>query len=155
MRLAAREALGEAEPATMQAWVTLLQTHTHRLVGGPRRDPRLNRLWHAVESDLSHPWKMTQMAALATVSEEHLRRLCHRFHQHSPASYLTRLRMHRAGVLLRATNATVEVVSQQVGFDSVHAFSIAFKRWSSVPPSVYRQLGDRSPVMDASPTIPS
>ena len=148
VRLMAREAFGEAEPAAMQAWVTLLQTHTHRLVGAPRRDARLSRLWAHVETDLAHPWDLKQLAALAAVSEEHLRRLCRHFHRRTPANYLTRLRMHRAGVLLRATPATVEVVSEQVGFGSVHAFSTAFKRWSGVPPSVYRQLGDRAPKVD-------
>jgi len=144
VRLTTREALGEAEPATIQACVTLLQTHTHRLVGGPRHDDRLSRLWRKVEADLAHPWDIPEMARHAAVSEEHLRRLCHRFHRHSPASYLTRLRLHRAGVLLRATNATVEHVAEQVGFGSVHAFSNAFKRWSGVPPSVYRRFGSEA-----------
>ncbi|WP_221032064.1 helix-turn-helix transcriptional regulator [Actomonas aquatica] len=143
VRLMVREAYGEADPATMQAWVSLLQTHTLRLTGGPRRDPRLIRLWREVEADLARPWDVTQLAQLAAVSEEHLRRLCRRYHRRTPAAYLTRLRMHRAGVLLRATNVTVEAVAEQIGFGSVHAFSTAFKRWSGVPPSTYRQLGDR------------
>ncbi len=139
VRLMVREAFGVGEPATMQAWVTLLQTHTHRLIGHTQSDNRLSRLWREVEQDLAHPWNMQKMARLAAVSEEHLRRLCHRHYRRSPANYLTRLRMHRAGVLLRATNATVETVATQVGFGSVHAFSTAFKRWSGLPPTLYRR----------------
>ncbi len=139
VRLMAREAFGEGDPATLQAWVSLLQTHTHRLAGGSQLDPRLSRLWREVELDLAHPWTMAKLARVATMSEEHLRRLCHRHYRRSPGGYLTRLRMQRAGVLLRATNATVETVAIQVGFGSVHAFSNAFKRWSGLPPSRYRQ----------------
>ena len=144
VRMMTREAFGEADPASLQAWVSLLQTHTIRLTAGPRLDTRLTRMWRDVEVDLAHPWNITQLARLAAVSEEHLRRLCRRYYRSTPAAYLTRLRMHRASVLLRATNVTVETVAEQVGFGSVHAFSTAFKRWSGKSPGLYRRLEERA-----------
>jgi len=138
LQLLTREAAGEAEPAAMQALITLLQTHTRRLTGDSRMDQRLVCLWERVEADLRHAWTCRDLAGVAAMSEEHLRRLCHRHYRRSPMHYVTQLRMQRAGILLRASTAKVETVAQQVGFTSPYAFSAAFKRWSGVPPVRFR-----------------
>lgn len=138
LKLLTREAAGESEPAAMQALVTLLQTHTRRLVGGSQMDGRLINLWERVEADLAHPWNCQKLAQVAAMSEEHLRRLCHRYYQRSPMNYVQRLRMHRAGILLRSSDIKVEAVALQVGFSSQYAFSAAFKRWSGLPPARFR-----------------
>ena len=138
LQLLTREAAGEAEPAAMQALVTLLQTHTRRLAGGTQVDRRLVCLWERVEADLGRAWNCRLLAAVAAMSEEHLRRLCHRHYRRSPMNYVAQLRMHRAGTLLRASPEKVEAVALQVGFTSPYAFSAAFKRWSGVPPGRFR-----------------
>jgi len=138
LQLLTREAAGEAEPAAMQALVTLLQTHTRRLAGEHRVDGRLVCLWELVEADLGHAWNCCELAKVAATSEEHLRRLCRRHYQRSPMHYVAQLRMHRAGILLQASNEKVETIALQVGFTSPYAFSAAFKRWSGVPPVQFR-----------------
>lgn len=140
LKMLTREALGEAEPAAMQAWVTILQTHTRRLAGESHTDPRLVGLWERVEADLSRAWDCRELARIAAMSEEHLRRLCLRYHQRSPMHYVFQLRMHRAGVLLKNTPSKIEVIAQQVGFATPYAFSAAFKRWSGSSPGAYRKL---------------
>lgn len=141
VELVAREGLGEAEPAAMQALVTLLQTHLRRIIGATPKDARLVKLWEEVEADLAHAWTAAELARRAATSEEHLRRLCHRHYRCSPMSYVSQRRMHRAAVLLRASGAKVETIAEQVGFASVYAFSAAFKRWSGLPPARFRQGG--------------
>lgn len=139
LQMLTREAMGAALPAALQSLVNLLDTHVRRLIGADQVDARLWRLWTQVEADPSHDWNVRKLAQLALMSEEHLRRLCHRHYQRSPMSYLTQLRMHRAGMLLRSTTSKIEEIAQRVGFSTVYAFSAAFKRWSSVPPSQFRQ----------------
>ena len=46
----------------------------------------------------------------------------------SAMRYVTRWRMHVAADLLETTDTTVAAVAAQVGYDSVAAFSRAFKR---------------------------
>ena len=138
MQMLAREAAGAAQPAALQALATLLETHARRLAGADQVDARLWRLWERVEADLGRDWTGSELARVAALSEEHLRRLCHRHYQRSPMAYLAQLRMQRAGILLRSTPAKVEEVALRVGFSSVYAFSAAFKRWSGVPPSQFR-----------------
>lgn len=134
-----REALGAAQPAVMEALVTLLNAQARRLVGGEAVDLRLWRLWGEVESDLAHGWTVAELARRASMSEEHLRRLCHRHYQRSPMDHLTHLRLRRAGTTLRSSSEKMEEVARQVGYASVYSFSAAFRRWSGVPPARFRR----------------
>lgn len=138
LKLLTREAAGESDAAAIQALVTLLQTHTRRLVGGSQTDGRLVGLWESVEADLARPWNCRELARAAVMSEEHLRRLCLRHYRRSPMNYVFQLRMHRAGVLLGSSSTKIETIAQQVGFASQYAFSAAFKRWSGKPPGSFR-----------------
>jgi len=140
-----REAAGEADPAALQALVSLLQTHTRRLVREARTDGRLVALWERVEADPGRAWSGRELARAAGMSEEHLRRLCHRHYRQAPMHYVAGLRMHRAGVLLRATAAKLDAVAQQVGFASTYSFSAAFKRWSGLPPARFRRQAAGEP----------
>lgn len=139
IRLLTREAAGAAHPAIMEALVTVLDACARRLTGADAVDSRLATLWCAVEADLAHPWTMSEMASVAHMSEEHLRRLCHRHYQQSPANRLSHLRLRRAGSILRSTSQTLESVAHRVGYSSAYSFSAAFRRWSGVPPARFRR----------------
>jgi len=139
LRMLTREAVGAAQPAMMQALVTLLNIHARRLAGGEAVDLRLWRLWGEVESDLAHDWTVAELARRASMSEEHLRRLCHKHYQRSPADHLTHLRLRRAGTTLRSSPEKMEEIARQVGYASVYSFSAAFRRWSGVPPARFRR----------------
>jgi len=43
-----------------------------------------------------------------------------------------------ASFLLRTTDLSLEAVAEQVGYQNAFAFSVAFKRWSGIPPSQHR-----------------
>jgi transcriptional regulator GlxA family with amidase domain len=57
----------------------------------------------------------------------------------APGQYLMRLRLERAQRLLGATPATLEAVSEQVGFSSAFHLSAAFKARFGVAPKVWRK----------------
>lgn len=134
-----REAAGAAQPAMMEALVTLLNTCARRLAGADPVDLRLWRLWGQVEADLPHGWTVSELARLACMSEEHLRRLCHKHYQRSPMDHLTQLRLRRAGTILRSSPEKLEEIARQAGYASVYSFSTAFRRWSGIPPARYRR----------------
>lgn len=139
IQLLTREAAGAAQPSALEAIVTLLGTAARRLAGSAPVDPRLARLWSAVEADLARDWSVVAMAQHACMSEEHLRRLCQQHSQRSPVAHLTQLRLRRAGTLLRSSSAKLEEIAQLVGYGSVYSFSAAFRRWSGVPPAGFRR----------------
>ena len=139
LQMLTREAAGARDPALLQALVAVVETQARRLAGSEPVDARLWRLWERVEGDLARDWSGRELARVAAVSEEHLRRLCQRHLRRSPMAHLAQLRMQRACPLLRSTSAKLEVIAQQVGFSSIYTFSGAFKRWSGVPPSEFRR----------------
>ena len=139
LRMLIREAAGAAQPAMMEALVTLLDTTARRLAGADTMDQRLLRLWSEIELDLARDWTLSGLAKLACMSEEHLRRLCHLHYQRSPIDHLKHLRLRRASTTLRSSTEKIEEISRQVGYASVYSFSTAFRRWSGVPPARFRR----------------
>ncbi len=56
-----------------------------------------------------------------------------------PLQYVTEIRMQKAAELLELTDTPVKRIAAQVGYESVSAFSSAFKRRFGVPPISLRQ----------------
>ena len=56
-----------------------------------------------------------------------------------PLQYVTEIRMQKAAELLEMTDIPVKRIAAQVGYESVSAFSSAFKRRFGVPPISLRQ----------------
>ncbi len=77
-------------------------------------------------------------AAIAGVSEEHLRRICQSSLGRSPMKQLLMLRMEQAAHLLTISDHTVEAVGRAVGYENPFAFSNMFKRIMGRRPSAYR-----------------
>ena len=117
-----REATEAADPALLPPWAFLVAAYARRMVRPEAGDPRLRRLWAAVEADLARPWTVEVLAALVGVSGEHLRRLCRRQGGRSPMSHVAALRMRQAMALLASESYTIETVAQQVGYDNPFAF---------------------------------
>lgn len=138
IQMLAREANTEEEPAVIQSLVSLLEIYTLRLGDGRCIDDRLARLWEKVEADLGRDWSVASLAREASMSEEHLRRLCQRDYGNSPMRRLSELRMHRACFKLRESSCKIESIAAQLGFSSVYAFSAAFRKMHGVPPGRFR-----------------
>lgn len=134
-----REAAGSAQPAAMEALVTLLDVWARRIAGSNLVDQRIWRMWVKVEGDLAHDWSVSKLARLACISEEHLRRLCQQHYQRSPMAHLTHLRLRRAATMLRSTPEKIDEIARSVGYASMYTFSVAFRRWSGLPPSRFRK----------------
>ena len=139
-----RETLGPAQPALMHHWSALLHALVQRHAGSAALDTRLWRLWQAVDADLAIPWSNESLAALAGLSTEHLRRLCHTHFGRSPMRHVTYLRLRRAASLLASSAQPIDTIARQVGYQNPFAFSTAFKRHLKIPPSAYRQTLPRS-----------
>lgn len=134
-----REAVGAADASLMRQWVALVHTCAARIAQRSGEGQRLWRLWQAVDADLARPWTLRDMAKIARVSEEHLRRLCIAYVGRPPMRQVAHLRMHRAAALLSATPWSVEAIARSVGYDNAFAFSTAFKRVLGATPTAYRR----------------
>lgn len=135
------EAGGANNAAALYHWAELIHHYVLQFARPHTPDARLWRLWQAVEAGIDQPWSLGRMAAIACVSEEHLRRLCRKELGRSPMQHLTHLRLHRAVHLLSTTEDKVEVIARNVGFESVFTFSNTFKKWIGWRPSDHRRCG--------------
>lgn len=101
-------------------------------------DPLLGPALAAVHEAPERAWTVERMAEVAGMSRT---AFAVRFREavgSGPATYVRRLRMHRAALLLRTTTATAAEIGYRVGYESEVAFSRAFKREVRVTPGQYR-----------------
>lgn len=126
------------DPGSSAIWVDIIERYVARIVDPWQREPRLNSMWNAVLADLGRPWVLEEMARLANISPEHLRRLCWENFGRSPGRQLTAMRMARAAHELVTTQRKIEAIARDVGYSNPFTFSNTFKRLTGFRPSEYR-----------------
>jgi transcriptional regulator GlxA family with amidase domain len=99
------------------------------------------RLWQRIEAELARPWTLPDLAGIACMSEEHLRRVCRKEIGRTPMQHVTFLRIQQARHLLSISDDKVEVIARAVGFESAFTFSNTFKKWTGWRPSEHRGEG--------------
>ncbi|MGK0240471.1 MAG: AraC-like DNA-binding protein [Candidatus Pelagisphaera sp.] len=132
------ESCGAKNPGTLDCWIDLIHHYVLCFAQPQDFDDRLWRIWQKVEPRLSRKWTLTELADIAHVSEEHLRRLCRQRYGRSPIQHLTFLRMQKAKHLLSTTDDKIESIARSVSYDSQQTFSTLFKRWVGWSPSKFR-----------------
>ena len=140
--------VAQPDQTSVHHWVELIHNFVTRAARPFQDDDRLWRLWEAVEKRLAHPWQLGELAEIANLSPEHLRRLCQRQLGRSPIQQITHLRIRRAVDLLTTSNAKVETIAYSIGYKSPFTFSNAFKRWTGTRPSDYREEKKEAPNSD-------
>ncbi len=132
------ESGSENSASALHHWSELVHHYVLRFAQPHSTDDRLWRVWQRVETDLAKSWTLDQLADIACISGEHLRRLCRKELGRSPMQHLTHLRLQRARHLLSITDDKVEVIARAVGFESAFTFSNTFHKWIGWRPSEFR-----------------
>ena len=133
------EANGGASVPARQLWVELVHAYVLQFARPREVDSRVVRAWDAVVLRLGRNWTLKQIAAEASMSTEHFRRLCLETIGCSPMKHLGRLRMRRASELLTNTDHTIDAISSELGYEFASTFSNAFQKWSGQRPSEFRR----------------
>lgn len=84
-------------------------------------------------------WSIVKMAKIAGMSRAAFSRHFKKTTGFAPLAYLTHLRMERARHLLTQSDDSVSEIAESAGYESVYAFSRAFKRLVGVAPRLFRQ----------------
>lgn len=134
----AREMEQDADPGSCAIWVSLIERYVGRMVDPWQHEPRLTGVWKTVLTDLARDWTLADMADLANISPEHLRRLCQKNLGRSPGKQLTNMRIAQAAHQLATTQEKIEVIAGNVGYINPFTFSNTFKRLTGFRPSDYR-----------------
>ena len=140
-----REMESGADPGTCAIWVDIIERYVARMIDPWQREPRLNDMWKAVLADIGRTWTLEELARLAHISPEHLRRLCWKNFGRSPGKQLTTMRIAQAAHQLVTTTKKIEAIARDVGYVNPFTFSNTFKRLTGFRPSEYRSRPRHSP----------
>lgn len=105
------------------------------------------RIFHLKEyflSDLSHPWKVAEMAEKVNVSVSHLNRLFKAEFNLSPTQYLQELRLERAADLLKSSFLSIKQIRYCTGFSDKGVFIKKFKKKYGMLPLDYRNHSSKT-----------
>jgi AraC-like DNA-binding protein len=105
---------------------------------GAIADPAIGQALTVLHADCRHSWTTAALAGQAGLSRAAFSARFTRLVGEPPMTYLTGWRMTLAADLLRDTDATVEAVAHEVGYQNAFAFSVAFKRAHGRSPTGWR-----------------
>lgn len=99
---------------------------------------RLGPALQAIHDLPGHPWTITELARLASVSRATFARLFADVLKQTPMQYLTDWRMTLARDDLLSSDLTLAAIAERYGYASPYAFSAAFRRQHGTPPGRWR-----------------
>jgi AraC-like DNA-binding protein len=131
--------------SVVRGLVWALMARFHRLPGrstDASTESRLGRIAPALEhmaGSYAQQITMDHLAALCHMSETNFRRLFKTATGYAPYTYLTRLRAHMAGTLLRNGDMTVLAIAMETGFPTLSSFNRSFKSVMGATPREWRR----------------
>jgi AraC-like DNA-binding protein len=142
-----------AEPGAdtiVQALLDIIFTHALRELAAQRgeaghgwshavQDPPVRRALTLMHERSAHPWTLEELAQQAGLSRTALAERFREAMGDTPLNHLRLLRMQRAMRLLSETDAKLEAVAAQVGYQDAFSFSKVFKRTVGLSPKAFRQ----------------
>ncbi|WP_164821461.1 helix-turn-helix domain-containing protein [Paenibacillus koleovorans] len=101
-----------------------------------------------IRTNMKQALPIQELARLSGLSESSFRRLFHETYGVSPKQYLQQARLTEAKFLLRSSTKSIQLISEQIGFLSIHAFSSWFQKMEGTSPNEWRkqQQGDQLPL---------
>lgn len=103
------------------------------------QDKRLATALSLIHQQPWHAWTLNELCTRAGISKSVLSEKFSALIGHSPIEYLTIWRLQIAAQWLMEPNMSVERVAERSGYESVPAFSKAFKRHFGVAPGSFRR----------------
>jgi AraC family L-rhamnose operon regulatory protein RhaS len=113
---------------------------TAELNSGLKIHPFIRQVLAAIHLSAHKDINVSELAKAVGVSRSHLDREFKRLLGVTPGDYIRQLRLDLARQYLRQTDRSVTDISDILGFDSVQAFCMFFKRHSGITPQEYRIL---------------
>lgn len=99
----------------------------------------LKRVLDHIEETLADDVSLSELAAVAGLSQSHFCRAFHKSVGLPPHRYRFQRRMQHAQEVLLVSHLTVTEVAVAVGYDDPGRFATAFRRHAGLPPSVWRR----------------
>lgn len=99
----------------------------------------LNRIKDYLQYHVKRNVSLDELVGEFKMSKYHLIRLFKKAFGMTPIHYHQLLRIEKAKELIQFTDSSFSKISDELGYESINAFSRAFRNVESVPPSFYRK----------------
>jgi AraC-like DNA-binding protein len=123
---------------TEALFIEIIKTYTadQKPVGffAALKDPRLSQALAHLHNDIQEPWTIDMLAQKVGVSRLSLVRQFNTTIGMGPIQYLSQWRMIRAKEMLSNSNASLDLIAEQVGFALAQSFARAFRRQFGISP---------------------
>ncbi|MGG1638945.1 AraC family transcriptional regulator [Paenibacillus sp. NRS-1760] len=119
--------------------VWLLQWN-YALQSLPTDDPRIRRVIAEMERYPERRYDNGLLSEISGLEKSHLHKL---FRQHTgitPQGYSLRVRMRKAVSMLLESNLSVTSIAEQLGYESIHYFTLKFTKNYGMSPTAFRRL---------------
>ena len=103
------------------------------------QDPKMNKVLHAINIDLAHPWTVNTMAEIGGYSRASFANYFKAYLALTPVEYLTCLRLSQAQKQLRAGDSVYKT-AVDVGYQTDVSFAKAYKRQFGYGPGESRKV---------------
>lgn len=121
----------------LRTWALETRHGAGRLAG--MVDANIARALHAMHVRPGDHWTVTSLARVAGRSRSGFAAHFTQTVGTTPRAYLTNLRCQLAEGRLTSTNDSITTIGESLGYGSAYAFGRAFRAWSGLTPSRYRQ----------------
>lgn len=144
-RKAFREKNGYPSTRPKKPWFEAPQYQTDKRIPATNEATRKDlhkKLKLALTYMTRHPEEkitIPQLASLAHLSQYHFIRCFRSAYELAPLQYLTRLRLKKASLLLKKSDAPISDIVPQCGFENESAFTRLFKKDFKLTPTAYRK----------------
>lgn len=100
---------------------------------------RVNKVLHYINTHLDEELDIGKLAELSSFSPFHFHRIMRAFLNEPLKSYIVRIRLEKAALLIQSTDLTMTDIAFKLGYDVPSSFNKAFKKQFGVSPSGYKE----------------
>ncbi|MDQ0058763.1 AraC family transcriptional regulator [Paenibacillus harenae] len=126
----------------IQLWIQLLrEIHWHNNMHLMSKWEQLDRVKNYIGHRTDQEITLDELTDIANLSKYYLCRLFKKAYGTTPIQYHTAIRLEKAKQLIQLTNLPLTEIADKLGFQSIYAFSRAFRKLENVSPSFYRKKG--------------